>query len=130
MTANHLDQQFLVLGAELAEPTENVTAADWAGASFRGEGLGMPSSYDPATFTPSGPRARSGPASRPCSTVSPGSWSGSTSVRRSRLGRDSRSQPAAAAISVRSCSPALLLTAPGETPMTRLKARLKAASDR
>ena len=30
----------------------------------------------------------------------------------------------------RSCSPALLLIAPGETPMTRLKARLNAASDR
>jgi hypothetical protein len=51
VTANHLRQQFLVLGAELAEPTQNVTAADWSGASFRGEGLGMPSAYDPATFT-------------------------------------------------------------------------------
>ncbi len=27
------------------------TAADWTGASFRGEGLGMPDGYDPATFT-------------------------------------------------------------------------------
>jgi hypothetical protein len=52
VTANHLDQQFLVVGAELAEPTANVTAADWTGASFRGEGLGMSSTYDPATFTP------------------------------------------------------------------------------
>ncbi|MBA2806370.1 hypothetical protein E0500_002575 [Streptomyces sp. KM273126] len=52
VTASHLDQQFLVVGAELAEPTENVTAADWTGASFRGEGLGMSSSYDPETFTP------------------------------------------------------------------------------
>ncbi|GIH48668.1 hypothetical protein SAMN05421833_12071 [Microbispora rosea] len=52
VTPNHLDQQFLVVGAELAEPTENVTAADWAGASFRGEGLGMSSTYDSATFTP------------------------------------------------------------------------------
>ncbi|MCW2801782.1 MAG: hypothetical protein JWQ70_3254 [Aeromicrobium sp.] len=52
VTANHLDQQFLVVGAELAEPTENVTAADWDGASFRGEGLGTSSNYDPATFTP------------------------------------------------------------------------------
>jgi hypothetical protein len=51
VTANHLDQQFLVLGAEVAEPTQNVTAADWTGAAFRGEGLGMPSAYDPATFT-------------------------------------------------------------------------------
>ncbi|MEO3810326.1 hypothetical protein ABGB17_15095 [Sphaerisporangium sp. B11E5] len=52
VTPSHLDQQFLVVGAELAEPTANVTAADWTGASFRGEGLGMSSAYDPATFTP------------------------------------------------------------------------------
>lgn len=52
VTANHLDQQFLVVGAELAEPTANVTAADWSGASFRGEGLGASSTYDPASFTP------------------------------------------------------------------------------
>ncbi|MFG1709524.1 hypothetical protein ACFLIM_40710 [Nonomuraea sp. M3C6] len=52
VTPNHLDQQFLVVGAELAEPTANVTAADWTGASFRGEGLGMSSEFDPATFTP------------------------------------------------------------------------------
>jgi hypothetical protein len=52
VTANHLDQQFLVVGAELAEPTANVTAADWAGASFRGEGLGTSSTYDPRSFTP------------------------------------------------------------------------------
>jgi hypothetical protein len=52
VTANHLDQQFLVLGAELAEPTANVTAANWPGASFRGEGLGTSTGYDPASFTP------------------------------------------------------------------------------
>lgn len=52
VTPNHLNQQFLVVGAELAEPTANVTAADWTGASFRGEGLGMSSTYDPSTFTP------------------------------------------------------------------------------
>ncbi|MEU9891274.1 hypothetical protein [Sphaerisporangium sp. NPDC051011] len=52
VTANHLGRQFLVIGAELAEPTANVTAADWTGAAFRGEGLGMSSAYDPATFTP------------------------------------------------------------------------------
>jgi hypothetical protein len=52
VTASHLDQQFLVVGAELAEPTANVTAADWTGASFRGEGLGMSSNYDPKSFTP------------------------------------------------------------------------------
>ncbi|MFH9979774.1 hypothetical protein ACH4ND_11075 [Streptomyces sp. NPDC017179] len=51
VTASHLSQQFLVVGAELAEPTHNVTAVDWSGASFRGEGLGMSSTYDPASFT-------------------------------------------------------------------------------
>lgn len=52
VTANHLAQQFLVVGAEVAEPTENVTAADWTGAGYRGEGLGMPSAYNPKSFTP------------------------------------------------------------------------------
>jgi ABC-type glycerol-3-phosphate transport system substrate-binding protein len=52
VSANHLDQQFLVLGAEVPEPTENVTAANWPGAGFRGNGLVMRDSYDPKTFTP------------------------------------------------------------------------------
>jgi basic membrane lipoprotein Med (substrate-binding protein (PBP1-ABC) superfamily) len=52
VTASHLDQQFLVLGAEVAEPTFNVTAANWVGASFRGEGLAMADHHDPASFTP------------------------------------------------------------------------------
>jgi hypothetical protein len=60
VTASHLDRQFLVVGAELAEPTANVTAADWTGASFRGEGLGMPDAYDPDSFT----RERTGRAVR------------------------------------------------------------------
>jgi hypothetical protein len=51
VTASNLQQRFLVVGAELAEPTHNVTAVDWSGASFRGEGLGMSSAYDPASFT-------------------------------------------------------------------------------
>ena len=51
VTPNHLDEKFLVVGAELAEPTHNVTAVDWSGASFRGEGLGMSSTYDPGSFT-------------------------------------------------------------------------------
>lgn len=46
-----LAQQFLVLGAEIAEPTANVTAADWTGAGFRGEGLGASSHHDPDSFT-------------------------------------------------------------------------------
>ncbi|MEV6343812.1 hypothetical protein [Actinoplanes sp. NPDC051851] len=51
VTPSHLDQPFLVVGAELAEPTGNVTAVDWSGASFRGEGLGSASTYDVASFT-------------------------------------------------------------------------------
>ncbi|MFN3950690.1 hypothetical protein [Microbacterium sp.] len=51
VTANHLDVPFLIVGAELAEPTENVTAVDWTGAAYRGEGLGTAAAYDPATFT-------------------------------------------------------------------------------
>lgn len=52
VTASHLDTQFLVVGAEIAEPTVNVTAVDWVGASFRGEGLVASSPYDPESFTP------------------------------------------------------------------------------
>ncbi|MFT4259869.1 hypothetical protein [Microbacterium sp.] len=51
VSANHLDRSFLIVGAEIAEPTENVTAVDWSGAAFRGEGLGSASDYDPASFT-------------------------------------------------------------------------------
>jgi hypothetical protein len=51
VTASHLDQQFLAVGAELPEPTHNVTSVDWSGASFRGEGLGASSTYDPGSFT-------------------------------------------------------------------------------
>jgi hypothetical protein len=51
VTASHLDQQFLVVGAEVAEPTHNVTAVDWTGASFRGEGLGTSSTDHPDSFT-------------------------------------------------------------------------------
>jgi hypothetical protein len=52
VTASHLDQPFLVLGGELAEPTQNVLAVDWAGAGFRGEDLGQAAHHDPASFTP------------------------------------------------------------------------------
>ncbi|REF97459.1 hypothetical protein DFJ67_3457 [Asanoa ferruginea] len=52
VTASHLAQKFLVVGAEVAEPTHNVTAVDWSGASFRGEGLGASSTYDATSFTP------------------------------------------------------------------------------
>lgn len=52
VSANHLDQQFLVIGAELPEPTHNVTSAEWEGATFRGAGLNTSSDPDPSTFTP------------------------------------------------------------------------------
>ena len=55
------------------------------------------------------------------------------SVRFAELAAGARraaAQFAAAALSARSCSAALRLIAPGETPITRLKARLNAASDR
>lgn len=51
VSAGYLAQQFLVIGAEIAEPTSNVTAVDWSGAGYRGEGLGTPTTYDPKTFT-------------------------------------------------------------------------------
>lgn len=36
VTASHLDQQFLLLGGQIPEPTVNVTAAIWPGAASRG----------------------------------------------------------------------------------------------
>jgi len=51
VSASHLAQPFLVLGAEIPEPTSNVTAVTWAGASFRGEGLVTSTPYDAESFT-------------------------------------------------------------------------------
>lgn len=45
-TPQFLDQQFAVVGAQLAEPTENVTAVVWEGASFRGTGISEDGSAD------------------------------------------------------------------------------------
>jgi len=58
ITAQHLAQEFLVVGAELPEPTGNVTSVVWPGASFRGTGLGASGDQDPASVTP----ARAGDA--------------------------------------------------------------------
>ena len=45
------NQQFLVVGAQLPEPTVNVTAAIWQGASSRGrEVADPPSSFDAGAF--------------------------------------------------------------------------------
>src|SRR5262245_3390517 len=53
VTASHLNQQFLVVGAQLPEPTVNVTAAIWPGASSRGgEVPDTASSFDSDAFTP------------------------------------------------------------------------------
>jgi hypothetical protein len=53
VTASYLDQPFLVVGAQLPEPTVNVTAAVWRGASSRGrEVADTTSSFDRAAFTP------------------------------------------------------------------------------
>lgn len=46
-----LDQEFLVLGAQLSEPTDNVTAVVWAGASFRGSGFSAPEDSTATTVT-------------------------------------------------------------------------------
>jgi hypothetical protein len=66
VTASHLNQQFLVVGAQLPEPTVNVTAAIWRGASSRGgEVADTASSFDPDAFTPehAGAAIRAGVAS-------------------------------------------------------------------
>ncbi|MGA1838785.1 BMP family ABC transporter substrate-binding protein [Herbiconiux sp. 11R-BC] len=52
VTAQYLDQQVLVVGAELPEPTANVTSVVWPGAVFRGTGLGTSGDLDPASVTP------------------------------------------------------------------------------
>jgi hypothetical protein len=52
VTASHLHQQFLVVGAQLPEPTVNVTAAIWRGASSRGREVADTAwSFDPQAFT-------------------------------------------------------------------------------
>jgi hypothetical protein len=61
VTASYLDQRFLIVGAQLPEPTVNVTAAVWRGASSRGREVpDTSSSFDLDAFTP----ARAGAAIR------------------------------------------------------------------
>ncbi|GAA3887405.1 hypothetical protein GCM10022381_31770 [Leifsonia kafniensis] len=52
VTPQHLAQQFLIVGAELPEPTENVTSAVWKGATFRGTGLSASGDQDAKSVTP------------------------------------------------------------------------------
>lgn len=51
ITAQYLDTDFLLVGAQLPEPTHNVTAVTWPGAEFRGTGLGNDGA-DPGAVTP------------------------------------------------------------------------------
>ena len=77
VTANHLDQQFLVVGAELAEPT--ATSPLPPGPSPP-SGARVSARRRPTTLGPSLPNARPAPcepASRPCSPATPASSSGS-----------------------------------------------------
>ena len=53
VTASHLNQQFLVVGVQLPEPTINVTAAVWQGAWSRGREVADPAaSFNADAFTP------------------------------------------------------------------------------
>lgn len=50
-TAQRLDQEFLVVGAQLAEPTENVTAVIWDGATSRGSAASADGALDASALT-------------------------------------------------------------------------------
>lgn len=53
VTASHLDHEFLIIGAQLPEPTANVTASIWRGASSRGsEVANSPATSDSDAVTP------------------------------------------------------------------------------
>ena len=51
VTAQYLETPFLVVGAQLPEPTHNVTAVVWPGAEFRGTGLGNEAADQAAVTT-------------------------------------------------------------------------------
>lgn len=51
VTPSNLEQEFLVLGGELAEPTENVTSVTWDGAPGRGETPSQSAAFDASSFT-------------------------------------------------------------------------------
>ncbi len=46
-----LDREFLILGAQAAEPTDNVTAVIWEGATSRGSGAPADGDLDPEGVT-------------------------------------------------------------------------------
>ena len=51
LTPQRLEQHFLILGAELPEPTANVTSVIWPGATYRGTGLSTSGGVDASTVT-------------------------------------------------------------------------------
>jgi len=51
VTPQRLEQQFLIIGAEVPEPTDNVTSVIWPGATFRGTGLVTAGALEPASVT-------------------------------------------------------------------------------
>jgi len=51
LTSQWLDQQFLIVGAQLPEPTANVTAVIWPGATSRGSGAPADGELDAAGTT-------------------------------------------------------------------------------
>lgn len=52
ITAQHLAQEYLVVGAQLPEPTHNVTSVVWTGASFRGSGISEETDAEDAAASP------------------------------------------------------------------------------
>lgn len=50
-TAQLLDQEFLIIGAQLAEPTDNVTAVIWDGATSRGSAASADDVLDDGAVT-------------------------------------------------------------------------------
>ncbi|MFC7267412.1 BMP family ABC transporter substrate-binding protein [Microbacterium fluvii] len=50
-TAQRLDQQFLIVGAQVAEPTANVTAVIWPGATSRGAAASADGAIEAAAIT-------------------------------------------------------------------------------
>ena len=51
LTPQRLEQHFLILGAELPEPTANVTSVIWPGATYRGTGLSTSGGVDATAVT-------------------------------------------------------------------------------
>ncbi len=61
VSGSHLDRRFLIVGAQLPEPTANVTAAVWDGASSRGSEVADSStSFDPTRHARASRRRHSG----------------------------------------------------------------------